>query len=307
VSATPAPIPDDTTDGCPASDPTPFPCEPGQSSYYIPQNSVQCAHYICQSDANSSDNNSDSSNSKKSVLLPAVLGSVIPLAVICGGVVFFFHRRHRKQRANDALHGDAQYMSSYNNLIDDNFMNGPRSPGAYSSTYSVSKWRDSAMNDPAVAGSHASIPIIFSTDHNGGRETKLFDGDEASGYRETKLYNAGAQNEKGAQWAAPNVVNLKQKPQLVVLNGNTTAAAAGLELNTKDLNAQRSVDGTSSDSDSPATPLTPDTPMSVAISEVATPVGTQKPRIVQVGRPQIIRNMELGQNGDGQIPSSPLR
>ncbi|KAJ1647801.1 hypothetical protein LPJ64_000835 [Coemansia asiatica] len=303
-----APV-NNVSDGCP-NEPESVTCDAGQTAQYIAQNSVQCAHYICKSNSNSSNNQDSNGSSKKSVLLPAVLGSVIPLAAIAAGIVFFLHRRHRKQRSMDAQHEGAKYMSSYNNLEDDGYANGPMSPSLYSSTYSASKWRDSAMRDTEITDSHASIPIIFSSDQGGdqpygARETKLFNGGETPAYRETKLYNHSAQTEESRQWAAPNVVNLKQKPQLVVLNGSAASPALKVDNNkTRELSSN---DSSCSNSESPATPLTPETPFESAFSEVATPVSTQKPRIVQVGRPQVVRNMEVGQSPDTLISGSPLR
>ncbi|KAJ1939225.1 hypothetical protein GGF37_004481, partial [Kickxella alabastrina] len=126
-------------DSCPSSDPTQFPCEAGLSSYYIPQSSLECAHFICQVDSNTVQviTTDSETTQKKSVALPAVLGTVIPVGIIGAGVLLFLlRRRHKKQRAMDAQHEDARYMSSYNNLIDDSSANGARSNRAYSSTYS---------------------------------------------------------------------------------------------------------------------------------------------------------------------------
>ncbi|KAJ2600524.1 hypothetical protein H4R99_003317, partial [Coemansia sp. RSA 1722] len=119
------------------------------------------------------------------------------------------------------------------------------------------------------------------------------------------LYNHGAQTDESRQWAAPNVVNLKQKPQLVVLNGNTAGPA--LEVDTGKVREPSLNDSSCSEPESLATPLTPETPYASAFSEVATPMSSEKPRIVQVGRPQIVRNMEVGQGSDAQVPGSPLR
>ncbi|KAJ1891284.1 hypothetical protein LPJ66_007010 [Kickxella alabastrina] len=289
-------------DSCPSSDPTQFPCEAGLSSYYIPQSSLECAHFICQVDSNTVQviTTDSETTQKKSVALPAVLGTIIPVGIIGAGVLFFLlRRRHKKQRAMDAQHEDARYMSSYNNLIDDSSANGARSNRAYSSTYSVSKWRDSAMRAPETPGSHASIPIIFSAEYNG---------DQALGYRETKLYNTGAQTHETGQWASPNVVNLKQKPQLVVLGGNaTTFTGTGLGVDTTNVQVLPPGGQNSSTQITPDTPLTPEAPFASAVSDMATPVTPQMPSVAQVNRLQGNRAIESVQNQDQPAPGSPLR
>ncbi|KAJ1889593.1 hypothetical protein LPJ66_007951, partial [Kickxella alabastrina] len=289
-------------DSCPSSDPTQFPCEAGLSSYYIPQSSLECAHFICQVDSNTVQviTTDSETTQKKSVALPAVLGTIIPVGIIGAGVLFFLlRRRHKKQRAMDAQHEDARYMSSYNNLIDDSSANGARSNRAYSSTYSVSKWRDSAMRAPETPGSHASIPIIFSAEYNG---------DQALGYRETKLYNTGAQANETGQWASPNVVNLKQKPQLVVLGANTTTfTGTDLGVDTTNVQVLRPGGQNSNTQITLDTPLTPETPFASAVSDMATLVTSQMPEVAQVNRLQGNRAIESVQNQDQSVPGSPLR
>ncbi|KAJ2466849.1 hypothetical protein GGI02_004234 [Coemansia sp. RSA 2322] len=296
----------------------------GQTALYVAQNSVDCAHYICSAVGDGGDSGSNSgSPTTKSVVLPAILGSLLPAIAIGFGIVFYISRRRKAERTTDAQHQDAKYMSSYNNLADDTFGADPRSPGAYSSTYSVSKWRDSAFPAPGSPHSHASIPIIFSQENSaefqhGSRETKLYDGAQESAYRETRLFTASASSENHPrQWAAPNVVNVKQKPQLVVLDSSTvsTVAGAGLAVSTagiRDLQADDSDSASDSDSDtsSPATPYTPDTPDTPDtpnVSEASAPATTQMPRIVQVGRPLMIRALESSQKQEQLSPNSPLR
>ncbi|KAJ2910801.1 hypothetical protein GGI21_000498 [Coemansia aciculifera] len=230
--------------GCP-SDPSPLACPSGQTSYYVPQNSEQCAHYICSisSGNGGSDGGGSSSSSKQSVVLPAVLGSVLSAIAIGFGAFYYIVRRKRAGRADDAQHQDAKYMSSYNNLGDDGFGANPRSPGAYSSTYSVSKWRDAAFPAPGSPRSHSSIPIIFSQENSaefahGARETKLYNGAHEAAFRETRLYPATAPTDDARKWAAPNVVNVKQKPQLVVLDNSLSSVLSAGELEIDTANAR---------------------------------------------------------------------
>ncbi|KAJ2742918.1 hypothetical protein GGI20_004138 [Coemansia sp. BCRC 34301] len=309
--------------GCP-HDPPLIACPSGQTSYYVAQSSVECAHYICTTrPGGGGGGDDDGASSKKSVVLPAVLGSVLSAIAIGFGVFYYIIRRKRTGRAEEAQHQDAKYMSGYNNLGDDSFGTNPRSPGAYSSTYSVSKWRDSVFPAPGSPRSHSSIPIIFSQENSaeftqGTRETKLYTGAHEPVFRETRLYPATAPTDEARQWASPNVVNVKQKPQLVVLDNSLSSVASGSGLgvntaNSRDLHSASS--DTSSDTDSashsgpnsPATPITPDTPDVPNIAQASTPMTTQMPRIVQVGRPQMIRALESSQKLEPALLNSPLR
>ncbi|KAJ2809661.1 hypothetical protein H4S07_003129, partial [Coemansia furcata] len=233
AAATTASI-DGPQNGC-SSDPPPLiACPSGQTSYYVSQNSVQCAHYICITRPGDGGSNSDGpdTSSTKSVVLPAVLGSVLSAIAIGFGLLYYIIRRNKTGRAVDAQHQDAKYMSGYNNLGDDSFGANPRSPGAYSSTYSVSKWCETAFPTPGSPHTHASIPIIFSQENSaefmhGSRETKLYNGAHEPVFRETRLYPTTAPTEDARQWASPNVVNVKQKPQLVVLDNSMSSLVAG--------------------------------------------------------------------------------
>ncbi|KAJ2049711.1 hypothetical protein IW146_001140 [Coemansia sp. RSA 922] len=322
----------DPQDGC-SPDPPLVACPSGQTSYYVAQTSLKCAHYICSTrppgGGGGGDDDGSDTSSKKSVVLPAVLGSVLSAIAIGFGILYYIIRRNRTGRAVDAQHQDAKYMSGYNNLGDDSFGTSPRSPGAYSSTYSVSKWRDSAFQTPGSPHAHTSVPVIFSQENSaefmhGSRETKLYNGAHEPVFRETRLYPVTAPTDDARQWAAPNVVNVKQKPQLVVLDNSISSSVSGggLEVNTANIRASRSTNGdigsdTDSDTDSdsvsnfdpnsPATPLTPDTPDVSNISQASTLMTTQMPRIVQVGRPLMIRALESSQKLEPPSFSSPLR
>ncbi|KAJ2452698.1 hypothetical protein EV183_002758 [Coemansia sp. RSA 2336] len=272
-----------TTDACP--EPSPIACEDGQNPNYIPQSSVQCAHYVCppaKPDNGDGDNSGDSSS--KSVVLPAVLGTIVPLAIIGVVVFLFLHYRRRNRRSIEAQHKDAKYMSSYNHLEE-----GALSP------YSVSKWHESA--DADTSNSRASIPIIFSADMSqrpseDNRETKLFGSEEGAAYRETRLYN-GAASEEARKWAAPNVVNLPQVPQVPQV---PQAGAPGLAIDTASVRAPKV---TEMDAESPETPESP------GITQITSPVTTQ-PRIVQVAKPQVIRTIG-SEAAEQNSPGSPLR
>ncbi|KAJ1764525.1 hypothetical protein IW139_005867 [Coemansia sp. RSA 353] len=257
-------------EGCP-TEPTPITCDDGQKSNYIPQTSTQCAHYSCPAaQADNSDANSGSSKAK-SVVLPAVLGTLIPLVAIGVGVYLILHYRRRSRRAAEAKHQDAKYMASYNNLDEGSV----RSPDVFSSTYSATKWRDSVFND----GSRASIPIIYAED---SRETKLYGAEESAAYRETRLYNTSEAPK------ATIVPQVPQMPQMVVLGAS---GPPSLAIDTVGLRA------TANDT------LSPETPDSPGITQLSSPVTTQLPRIVQVGKPQIIRTLAE----DQPAPGSPLR
>ncbi|KAJ2024805.1 hypothetical protein GGI06_000839 [Coemansia sp. S85] len=345
-SAAPSASIDNPRDGC-SSEPKPIACSSGQTSYYVPQSSVACAHYICITRPADGGNSDDpSTKSTKSVVLPAVLGSVLSAIAIGFGILYYIIRRNRASRAVDAQHQDAKYMSGYNNLGDDSFGANPMSPGAYSSTYSVSKWCDSAFPTPGGPHSHTSIPIIFSQENSaefmhGSRETKLYNGALEPAFRETRLYPATAPTDEARQWAAPNVVNVKQKPQLVVLDNSMSSLASGdgLEVSAANIRSSQSTSSdsgsgtgsdtgsdsgsdTCSDTDSdvesdsgsasplgpgsPTTPLTPDTPDVSKITQALTPMTTQMPRIVQVGHPLMIRSLEPSQKQAQPSLSSPL-
>ncbi|KAJ2656065.1 hypothetical protein IW148_005782 [Coemansia sp. RSA 1199] len=257
-------------EGCP-TEPTPVTCDDGQRPNYIPQTSTQCAHYLCPApQADNSDANSSTSKAK-SVVLPAVLGTLVPLIAIGVGVYLILHYRRRSRRAAEAQHQDAKYMASYNNLDEGSV----RSPDVFSSTYSATKWRDSVFND----GSRASIPIIYSED---SRETKLYGAEESKAYRETRLYNTSEAPK------AAIVPQVPQMPQMVVLGAS---GPPSLVIDTAGLRA------TASDA------LSPETPDSPGITQLSSPVTTQLPRIVQVGKPQVIRTLAE----DQPAPGSPLR
>ncbi|KAJ1664342.1 hypothetical protein IW140_004151 [Coemansia sp. RSA 1813] len=313
------------SNGCPASL-EPITCPEGETANYIPQNSLECAHYECMSDSsNSNDSNNSGNNSgnNNNVVLAAVLGSIIPLAAIGAGVFFFLHWRKKNKRASDAQHGDAKYMADYNSLDDNAFGgNGMHMADAYSSTYSISKWRDSALQIPETPGSHASIPIIFSAEYSmdqlNGSGSSNGGGPASAVNRETRLYNTNTSSEDTRKWAAPNVVNVKQKPQLVVLGGgaaSSSSLASALEIDTSNLRSEQ-VHGESSssrvadneDSASPATPLSPETPESLAsVAKISAPATIQLPRIVQIGNPQATRAVEADVGQQAQPPGSPLR
>ncbi|KAJ2613423.1 hypothetical protein EV177_002539 [Coemansia sp. RSA 1804] len=299
------------SNGCPAGLVS-ITCPDGETSYYIPQNSLECAHYECRS-SSSSEDGSDSSNGgskSNSVVLGAVLGSIIPVVAIGAGVFFFLHWRRKSKRSSDAQHGDAKFMPDYNSLDDNAFGgHGMHMPDAYSSTYSISKWRDSALQIPDTPGSHASIPIIFSAEYsmdqlNGSRPTSATN-------RETRLYDTNASTEDAPKWATPNVVNVKQKPQLVVLgNGGASSSAPSSALEIDTVNIRKGqADGEGLGSSSPGTPLSPDTPESLAsISKASAPATIQMPRIVQIGNPQATRAVEADVGHQAQPPpGSPLR
>ncbi|KAJ2326838.1 hypothetical protein GGI00_004632, partial [Coemansia sp. RSA 2681] len=243
-------------EGCP-HDPPLVACPSGQTSFYVAQSSVECAHYICTTRPGNGNGGGDDDDapSKKSVVLPAVLGSVLSAIAIGFGVFYYIIRRKRAGRAEDAQHQDAKYMSGYNNLGDDGFGANPRCTGAYSSTYSVSKWCDTAFPAPGSPHSHRSIPIIFSQENSaefmqGTRETKLYNGAHEPVFRETRLYPATSPTDDARQWAAPNVVNVKQKPQLVVLD-NSLSSGNELEVDTANARGLQSPSSySSSDSDS---------------------------------------------------------
>ncbi|KAJ2669306.1 hypothetical protein IWW42_004689 [Coemansia sp. RSA 1085] len=276
-----------STDECP--EPSPITCEDGQKPNYIPQSSVQCAHYVCPSaKPDNSDGNNSSDSSSKSVVLPAILGTIVPLVIIGVGVFLFLHYRRRNRRSIEAQHKDAKYMSSYNHLEE-----GALSP------YSVSKWHESTEAD--TSNSRASIPIIFSADMSqrpseDNRETKLFGTEEGAAYRETRLYN-GAASEEARKWAAPNVVNLPQMPQLLnVQKDGLQADAPKLAIDTANVRAPKV---TEIEAESPETPESP------GITQITSPVTTQ-PRIVQVAKPQVIRTIGL-ESTEQNSPGSPLR
>ncbi|KAJ2800872.1 hypothetical protein H4R20_003900 [Coemansia guatemalensis] len=321
--------------GCPADGPKPITCKDGQDAVYVSQTSVQCAHYMCPPAKDQSDSNddSDSSSKTKSVIIPAVLGTVIPLVAIAAGVFFYLHRRNRNRQSTDGHHQDAKYMSGYNNLDENAFGGYMRSPDGLSSGYSVSKWRDSAAQDANASGSRASIPIIFSAEYSGrpsaenSRETKLYNEDEAAPYRETRLYSGAASAEDVRKWAAPSVVNLNQMPQtpqmpqmpqMVVLNQSNGesrpgTAASRLEIDTA---GARGVLGaganrTSNDSGINADPSgnlqTPGSGDSPGVTEITTSIATEMPRIVQVGKTQATRAVETGAGQEQAAPGSPLR
>ncbi|KAJ2157788.1 hypothetical protein GGF46_004252 [Coemansia sp. RSA 552] len=301
---------------CPEDGPKSISCDEGQRAVYIPQNSLECAHYKCIDDNKAdNDDDNDNDNNTRSVVLPAVLGSIIPLAAISAGALLFLHYRRRKQRAAEGGHPDAKDMSGYNNL--DEYT---QSPGAYSSTYSASKWRDSAFPGPtAAAASQTSIPIIFSADSTDGptgssRETKLYGtGAGAAAYRETRLFNGTASADDAQKWASPSVVNvgqapqMSQLPQMVVLNPNAgpvAPAAAGLEIDTASVRApaMSEAGATGSATADNGSPETGDSP---GITQISTPVPSQAPRIVQVGKPQAVRAIEA--EHAQAAPGSPLR
>ncbi|KAJ2537770.1 hypothetical protein EV175_006622, partial [Coemansia sp. RSA 1933] len=203
-------------------------------------------------------------------------------------------------------HSDAKYMTDYNSLEDNAFGgNGMHIPDAYSSTYSISKWRDS--EHPDNLGSHASIPIIFSAEYsidqiNGSSSSS------GAAYRETRLYNADASAEDSRKWASPNVVNVKQKPRLVVLGGSASASSmsAALEIDTANIHSNAAHDAMGGGSASTGTPTSPETPESMAIAAKASAATTtQMPRIVQIGNPQAARAVEA--DVGSQTPGSPLR
>ncbi|KAJ2848264.1 hypothetical protein IWW36_003405 [Coemansia brasiliensis] len=282
---------DSSVDEC--SDPSPITCEDGQDPKYIPQSSVQCAHYVCPpaKPDNSNENNTGNSSSK-SVVLPAVLGTIIPLVIIGVGVFLFLHYRRRNRRSVEAQHKDAKYMSSYNHLEE-----GALSP------YSVSKWHDPMAAEVDTSNSRASIPIIFSADMSqrpseDNRETKLFGTEEGAAYRETRLYN-GVASEEARKWAAPNVVNLPQMPQKVNIQqaGSLQAGAPELAIDTTNV---RIPHVTEMDAESPETPESPE------VTQISSPITTQ-PRIVQVAKPQIIRTIGLESASEQASPGSPLR
>ncbi|KAJ2298913.1 hypothetical protein IWW55_004335 [Coemansia sp. RSA 2706] len=283
--------------GCPVAEPTPITCDDGQDSVYIPQTSAQCAHYMCPAAAAGDSNDSSGSSKTQSVVLPAVLGTIIPLIAIGVGVFLYLHYRRRNRRSVESHRSDGKYMSGYNNLEEGSV----QSPGVFSSTYSASKWRESVFQEPGTEGSRASIPIIFSADYSqrpseDNRETKLYSTAEGAPYRETRLYNAASASEEARKWAAPNVVNMPQMPQMpqkVVVN------SSGLEINTADVRNK----APEPDADA----LSPDTPESPGITQLSSPVTTQLPRIVQVGKPQIIRAIEAESNLEQMSPGSPLR
>ncbi|KAJ1933220.1 hypothetical protein GGF37_006799 [Kickxella alabastrina] len=154
------------------------------------------------------------------------------------------------------------------------------------------------MRAPETPGSHASIPIIFSAEYNG---------DQALGYRETKLYNTGTQANETGQWASPNVVNLKQKPQLVVLGGNASFTGTDLGADTTNVQVLRPGGQNSNTQITPDTPLTPETPFASAVSDMAMPVTSQMSGVVQANRLQGNRAIESVQNQDQSAPGSPLR
>ncbi|KAJ2616118.1 hypothetical protein H4S08_000931 [Coemansia sp. RSA 1365] len=321
--------------GCPADGPKPITCKDGQDSVYVSQTSVQCAHYMCPPAKSESDDNEDSdSNSKtRSVIIPAVLGTVIPLVVIATGIFFYLHRRNRSRESMDGHHHDSKYLSGYNNLDENAFGGYMRSPDNLSSGYSISKWRDSAAQDVHTSGSQASIPIIFSAEFSArpsddnNRETKLFNEDEAAQYRETRLFSSTASAEDVRKWAAPSVVNLNQMsqtpqvpqmPQMVVLNhpngeSRPTTATSHLEIDTagaRNLVAE-GTNRTSSDSginaDPSANSQTPGSGDSPIVTEITASVATEMPRIVQVGKTQATRAVEPGNNQEQAVPGSPLR
>ncbi|KAJ1907991.1 hypothetical protein LPJ81_000395 [Coemansia sp. IMI 209127] len=298
------------SNGCPAGL-TPITCPAGESANYIPLNSLECAHYECVSDSSnsSSSSNNGGGGTNNNVVLAAVLGSIIPVAAICAGVFFFLHWRKKSKRSAEAQHDDAKYMPDYNSLNDNAFGgNGMHMADAYSSTYSISKWRDSELQDPNNLDSHASIPIIFSADYSMDQLNSSNPASAAN--RETRLYNTNASAEDARKWAAPNVVNVKQKPQLVVLGSGGAASSSSvtsaLEIDTANIHSDEVHGGSSASS---ATPLSPDTPESLAsVAKESAPATTQMPRIVQIGNPQAIRAVEADAGQQTQPPpGSPLR
>ncbi|KAJ1987718.1 hypothetical protein GGI25_003949 [Coemansia spiralis] len=204
-------------------------------------------------------------------------------------------------------------MSRYDSLDGNAFGGGDlHMSDAYSSTYSVSKWRDSALQIPGSPGSHASIPIIFSAEYS--LDQLNSNGAGPSINRETRLYNATAASDETQQWATPNVVNIKQKPQLVVLGATSPSTSVPLEINTTNIRDKQPESETNagvasaSDEESPATPLSPETPVSMtSITKASAPAKTQMPRIVQIGNPQATRALEATTQQPQLAPGSPLR
>ncbi|PIA18456.1 hypothetical protein COEREDRAFT_13994 [Coemansia reversa NRRL 1564] len=321
--------------GCPADGPKPITCEDGQDSVYVSQTSVQCAHYMCPPAKDKSDDNEDGDSDSKtrSVIIPAVLGTVIPLVVIATGIFFYFHRRNRNRESMDRHYHDSKYLSGYSNLDENAFGGYMRSPNDLSSGYSISKWRDSAAQDAHTSGSQASIPIIFSAEYSArpsadnSRETKLFNEDEAAQYRETRLFSGTASAEDVRKWAAPSVVNLNQMPQtpqtpqmpqMVILNhpngeSRPTTATSHLEIDTAGARdpLAAGANRTSSDSGINADPSanlqTPGSGDSPVVTEITTTAATEMPRIVQVGKTQATRAVEPENNQEQAVPGSPLR
>ncbi|KAJ2082763.1 hypothetical protein H4R24_001360 [Coemansia sp. RSA 988] len=315
--------------GCPADGPTPITCKDGQDSVYVSQTSLQCAHYLCppSKDKTNNDEDADSSTTTRSVIIPAVLGTVIPLAAIVAGIFFYLHRRNRNRQSIDGNHQESKYMSGYNNLDENAFGGYMRSPDGHSSGYSVTKWRDSALQEANASDSRASIPIIFSAEYSGrpsadnSRETKLYNEDEAAPYRETRLYSGAASAEDVPKWAAPSVVNLNQMPQtpqMVVLNrpngeSRPETAASRLEIDTAGARGVLSAgtnraskdSGINADpSDNLQTPGSGDSP---GVTEITTSVGTEMPRIVQVVKSQATRAVDSEISQEQPVPNSPLR
>ncbi|KAJ2764753.1 hypothetical protein IWQ56_004368 [Coemansia nantahalensis] len=276
-------------EGCPAAGPQPITCDDGQDSVYIPETTRQCAHYACPPPKGSgAANGGGSGSAPKSVVLPAVLGSVIPALLIAAGAAFFVHRRRAKRRSLEAHHQDAKYMSSYNNLEENAFGGTMQPPGVFASQRAVSEW---AEQDPQDHGdytqSRASIPIIFSADFSArpsgeNRDTQLFAGSDSPAFRETRLYNTAAPDEGAAHWGAPNVVNVAQTlqmPQIVHLASAATSRPA-----TADAGAASAQDAAVENSTTGSLPL--GNRGASGVSTVRTSVVSQMPRIIQISRPE---------------------